>query len=108
MCFESDSNIVAGISTVFPIFFFMVAALVCITTMNRMVEEQRTQIGVLKALGYSRRKIMGKYTFYAGSAAMIGGILGFLAGSLIFPYTIWQAYAMMYGFGEIQYLFDLV
>ena len=107
VCFESDSNIVAGISTVFPIFFFMVAALVCITTMNRMVEEQRTQIGVLKALGYSRRKIMGKYTFYAGSAAMIGGILGFLAGSLIFPYTIWQAYAMMYGFGEIQYLFDL-
>lgn len=67
--FENDSSIVEGIANVFPVFFFLVAALVCMTTMNRMVEEQRTQIGVLKALGYGNGSIMGKYLFYAGSAA---------------------------------------
>ena len=61
--FDNDSSIVNGIANVFPIFFFLVAALVCVTTMNRMVEEQRTQIGVLKALGYSEGSIMGKYLF---------------------------------------------
>ena len=69
VCFESDSGIVDGVADVFPIFFFLVAALVCVTTMNRMVEEQRTQIGVLKALGYSEHTIMAKYMFYSGSAA---------------------------------------
>lgn len=63
VCFENDSGIVDGIANVFPVFFFLVAALVCMTTMNRMVEEQRTQIGVLKALGYSEGSIMGKYLF---------------------------------------------
>ena len=87
-CFESDSDIVNGIANVFPIFFFLVAALVCMTTMNRMVEEQRTQIGVLKALGYGSGKIMSKYLFYSGSAACTGGILGFFAGSIIFPTVI--------------------
>lgn len=62
--FDNDSAIVNGIANVFPIFFFLVAALVCITTMNRMVEEQRTQIGVLKALGYSEGVIMGKYHLF--------------------------------------------
>jgi len=61
----------------FPVFFFLVAALVCMTTMNRMIEEQRTQIGVLKALGYGKTVIMGKYMFYSGSAAMVGGVGGF-------------------------------
>ena len=70
--FDNDSSIVDAIANVFPIFFFLVAALVCMTTMNRMVEEQRTQIGVLKALGYSEGAIMGKYLFYSGSAAGIG------------------------------------
>lgn len=83
--FESDSDIVEGIANVFPIFFFLVAALVCITTMTRMVEEQRTQIGILKALGYSEGTIMGKYLFYSGSAAMLGCGIGFLLGSYIFP-----------------------
>ncbi len=71
-CFESDSNIVDGIAKIFPVFFFLVAALVCMTTMTRMVEEQRTQIGVLKALGYSNGAVIGKYLFYSGSAAFIG------------------------------------
>ncbi|MGN0132099.1 MAG: FtsX-like permease family protein [Lachnospiraceae bacterium] len=107
VCFENDSDIVESISSVFPLFFFLVAALVCMTTMNRMVEEQRTQIGVLKALGYSNRKIMGKYVFYAGSAAFAGGALGFAACSYIFPKVIWSAYDIMYGFAEIEYIFDI-
>lgn len=105
-CFESDSDIVNGIANVFPIFFFLVAALVCMTTMNRMVEEQRTQIGVLKALGYGSGKIMSKYLFYSGSAACTGGILGFFAGSIIFPTVIWAAYGMMYKMPGIILVFD--
>ena len=106
-CFENDSSIVAGIARVFPIFFFLVAALVCITTMNRMVEEQRTQIGVLKALGYSEGKIMGKYLFYSGSAAVIGAVAGFFAGAFIFPVVIWEAYKIMYRMGEIRIRYSI-
>ena len=68
--FENDSQIVDGIAKVFPVFFFLVAALVCMTTMTRMIDEQRTQIGVLKALGYERHQILTKYIFYSGSAAI--------------------------------------
>ena len=106
VCLESDSNIVAGVANVFPIFFFLVAALVCVTTMNRMVEEQRTQIGVLKALGYGEGAIMGKYLFYSGSAALIGCVGGFFLGTWLFPKVIWIAYRMMYRMGEMRYLFD--
>lgn len=105
--FDSDSSIVDGIANVFPIFFFLVAALVCVTTMNRMVEEQRTQIGVLKALGYSESTIMGKYLFYSGSAAGIGCLLGFFGGSVIFPAVIWMAYGMMYNMAGLLFVFDL-
>ncbi len=101
-CFENDSDIVEEIADVFPIFFFLVAALVCMTTMARMVEEQRTQIGVFKALGYGKGTIMGKYLFYSGSAALLGGLLGFLAGSTVFPLVIWSAYRIMYRMGELQ------
>ncbi|NLF27974.1 MAG: FtsX-like permease family protein, partial [Clostridiales bacterium] len=106
MCFESDAQIVEGISEVFPLFFFMVAALVCMTTMTRMVDEQRTQIGVLKALGYSPGSIMWKYVFYSGSAATLGSLLGFFAGSALFPKVIWKAYGIMYGFSELELVFD--
>lgn len=105
-CFESDSNIVAAIADVFPAFFFLVAALICMTTMNRMVEEQRTQIGVLKALGYGNPAIMGKFMFYAGSAALFGAVIGFIGGTWLFPAVIWQAYNIMYNIGKIDYLFD--
>ena len=76
------------------------------TTMNRMVEEQRTQIGVLKALGYSNAAIMGKFIFYAGSAAVIGAIAGFFGGTWLFPQTIWTGYSIMYDMGKLYYLFD--
>lgn len=105
-CFESDSDIVNAIAKVFPIFFILVAALVCMTTMNRMVEEQRTQIGVLKALGFRESTIMGKFMFYAGSAALIGCIFGYMVGSYVFPEVIWTAYHMMYLRLDLIYLFD--
>ena len=106
-CYESDSSIVAAIANVFPVFFFLVAALICMTTMNRMVEEQRTQIGVLKALGYSNAAIMGKYLFYAGSAATVGAVLGCAVGTWLFPRVIWMGYGIMYSMGDIQYYFDI-
>lgn len=105
-CFENDSAIVEGIARVFPVFFFLVAALVCITTMNRMVEEQRTQIGVLKALGYSDGSIMGKYLFYSGSAAIVGCVIGFIAGCIVFPVVIWNSYGILYQLGELTLIFD--
>lgn len=108
-CFESDSSIVNGIAKVFPIFFFLVAALVCMTTMTRMVDEQRTQIGVLKALGYSNFAISAKYLFYSGSAALMGCIIGFFGGCYLFPKVIWIAYGMMYDFSEdLVYILDPV
>ena len=104
--FENDSAIVAGISRVFPLFFFLIAALVCMTTMTRMVEEQRTQIGTLKALGYSDSTIAMKFITYAASAAGIGCLLGFFGGIKLFPWVIWQAYGMLYGFAPILYVVD--
>lgn len=105
-CYDSDSSIVAAVANVFPVFFFLVAALICMTTMNRMVEEQRTQIGVLKALGYGNAAIMAKYTFYAGSAAVVGALIGLAGGTWLFPKTIWEGYRIMYDMGEITYLFN--
>ncbi len=107
VCFDNDASIVEGIADVFPVFFFLVAALVCITTMNRMVEEQRTQIGVLKALGYGKAAIMSKYMIYSGSAAMIGCIAGFLIGSYVFPNVIWSVYQLMYSVGGSGYIIDV-
>ena len=105
-CFESDSDIVRGVSKVFPLFFFAVAALVCITTMTRMVDEQRTQAGVLKALGYSNGAILSQYFLYAGTASVLGCVLGIAAGSYFLPKMIWHAYNIMYGFTSILYAFD--
>ncbi len=104
--FKNDSEIVENVSTVFPIFFFLVAALVCMTTMSRMIEEQRTQIGTLKALGYSKSAIMGKYVAYSGSAALIGCVGGYAIGTFVFPYVIWFCYGMMYDMGALRFTFD--
>ncbi len=92
---DSNSDIVAGVSRVFPAFFLLVAALVCITTMTRMVEEERTQIGILKALGYKNRAIINKYLFYSGSAAVLGCGLGVVVGSIVFPKILWAAYSII-------------
>ena len=92
---DSASDIVQGVSRVFPAFFLLVAALVCITTMTRMIDEERTQIGTLKALGYSSREIITKYLIYAGSGAIVGCGLGVLVGSAAFPVILWEAYKIM-------------
>jgi len=104
--FESNADIVDSIAKVFPVFFFLIAALVCSTTMSRMIEEERTQIGALRALGYTSGRIMLKYMIYSGSAATIGCIAGFLAGSKYFPLAIWTAYGMMFGFAPLEFYFS--
>ena len=92
---DSSSDIVAGVSRIIPVFFLLVASLVCITTMTRMIDEERTQIGTLKALGYTNGEIMSKYLVYSGSGAVLGCSLGILVGSSVFPMIIWQAYCIM-------------
>ena len=106
--FESDANIVNEVAKVFPVFFFLVAALVCITTMTRMVDEQRTQIGVLKALGYSSRSVISEYMFYSGSAGFLGTLIGYFSCCVVFPAIIWRAYGIMYDFGcSLTYSFNI-
>ena len=104
---DSNSDIVAGVSRVFPIFFLLIAALVCITTMTRMVNEERTQIGTLKAMGYGSGAIIGKYLAYAGSGALVGCGLGVTLGSIIFPKILWAAYwIMLYITPDVVIQFD--
>lgn len=94
--FTGNVDKLTAITTIFPVFFFLVAALVVSTTMTRMVEEERLQIGTLKALGYTRREIMQKYLWYAFAAAACGTAAGLAIGFRAFPAIIWSAYAMMY------------
>ena len=90
--FGDNAARIGALSIVFPTMFFLVAALISLTTMTRMVEEQRIQIGTLKALGYSKFKIMKKYLNYALVATIVGGILGVLIGEKLLPYVIIEAY----------------
>lgn len=94
--FRSDGERVDNIAQVFPLIFFLVAALVALTTMTRMVDEDRMIIGTLKALGYSRARITSKYLIYAFAASGIGAVLGIIALSLILPSIIMEAYAIIY------------
>lgn len=94
--FGQDADRMGNLANVFPVLFFLVAALVCLTTMTRMVEEQRTQIGCLKALGYSRLRISMKYIAYGALPALTGGILGLAIGYTLFPKMIFTAYQIMY------------
>ncbi len=99
--FSGDSEKIDSISKVFPVFFIIVAALVCLTTMTRMVEEQRTQIGTYKALGYSSAKIASKYLIYGSLAALTGSFIGTTIGLQIFPRIIYNCYKMLYNIPEI-------
>ncbi len=103
VCFESDTNVVQSVAGVFPVFFFLVAALVCLTTMTRMIDDQRTQIGILKALGYSSSSIMLKYMVYSGSATLFGSVFGIAAGSLAFPAIVWFGYGIIYSFSSLVF-----
>jgi putative ABC transport system permease protein len=95
-----------GIASVFPVFFFLVAALVCMTTMTRMVDEQRTEIGTLKALGYSKLQIAMKYLAYAFLASIAGCVIGCAVGMFVFPYIIFYAWNTMYNIETIRYQFQ--
>ncbi|WP_454051951.1 ABC transporter permease [Clostridium sp. Marseille-Q7071] len=94
--FQDDSDRIKAIGTAFPLIFFLVATLVCLTTMTRMVEEHRVQIGTLKALGYSKFSIVSQYFIYAFTASVIGSIIGVILGFKIFPFLIFNAYRIMY------------
>lgn len=94
--YEQDADRIKAIGDVFPAIFFLVAALICLTTMTRMVEEERTQIGTLKALGYSKLSIAAKYLCYALLASLIGSLAGLVAGQKILPPVIINAYGILY------------
>lgn len=91
-----DTTRVDAVATVFPLFFLLVAALVCLTTMTRHIEEKRTEIGTLKALGYSNGSIQAQFIFYATCAAFVGCVFGITLGMLTLPKVIYNAYGIMY------------
>ena len=105
----NESESISAIGAVFPIIFFLVAALVSLTTMTRMVEEERVQIGTLKALGYSKASIIMKYLLYAAFASILGGILGSVVGQFTIPPIIITAYrAVYYNLGENVIKFNIL
>lgn len=106
--FKNDTSIISGIANIFPVFFILIAILVCMTTMTRMVDEERTQIGVLKALGFGNGTIMAKYLLYAGSATLLGWVAGFFVCTWGMPQVFWYAYRVMYDFAPLSYLFSPV
>ena len=104
---SQDTENVEKLGEVFPIVFFIIATLISLTTMSRMVEEERTEIGTLKALGYNNFQIITKYIIYSFLASSIGGILGALFGLKFFPYVIISMYQMMYDISELVIEFNV-
>ncbi len=94
--FGQDAERMANLATVFPVIFFLVAGLVCLTTMTRMVEEHRTEIGLMKALGYGRWTISAKYLSYGLLPSLTGGLVGLVIGHTLFPAMIYISYQIMY------------
>ncbi len=104
--FENDTGIIGGVANIFPVFFIAIAVLVCMTTMSRMVDEERTQIGVLKAMGFGKAATMGKYLLYAAAATLIGWVIGYFVCTWALPWIFWLAYNEIYNFAPIIYLFS--
>ena len=100
--YGQDAERMANLASVFPVIFFLVAALVCLTTMTRMVEEQRVQIGSLKAMGYSGLAISRKYLLYGLLPSLTGGVFGLVIGYILFPKMIFTAYQIMYQMPNIE------
>ena len=105
--YVQDTDRVANLAEVFPVVFFLVAALISLTSMSRMVEEQRVQIGTLKALGYSKRQIVSKYLIYASLATLIGGIIGLFIGFNWLPKIIADMYGMVYTLPSVILEFNI-
>ena len=106
--FSQDSERIAKIAKVFPVLFYLVAILVSLTTMTRMVEEERSELGTLKSLGYEDNQILFKYMLYALLASVIGSILGVIIGTKTIPKIIYGMYSLMYTLGEFVSKVDLV
>ena len=104
--FDGDAGRMESLSTVFPTVFFLVAALVALTTMTRMVEEERGVIGAYQALGYGRLRIASKYLFYAAVPSILGSVLGILIGNETLPRICWSAYLMMYDAPQLTVVFQ--
>ncbi len=101
---QSLENVTA-MANVFPVFFFLIAAMMCLATMTRMVEEERMQLGTLKALGYKENSILAKYYWYAAIACILGSAIGIVIGAVVFPKAIDSAYAMMYCLPDVKIYF---
>lgn len=107
--YVQDTDRVASLAQVFPVVFFLVAALISLTSMSRMVEEERVEIGTLKALGYGKRQISSKYLIYASLATVIGGIVGLIIGFKFLPGIVANMYAMVYEVPDVvlEYNFEI-
>ena len=100
--FSQDTDRMSSLANLFPLIFFLVAALVCLTTMTRMVEEHRVQIGGLKALGYGKGAIALKYVGYGFSAGLLGGLAGLAVGITLIPWVIYNAWCIMYALPPME------
>lgn len=105
---DSDASSIEAIGTVLPIVFFVVAVLISLTTMTRMVEEERGLIGVYKALGYGRGRILSKYVLYALAACVLGWLVGTVLGFVVLPAIIFTIFSTMYALPGFVYSFDAV
>lgn len=106
--YQASCKQMAAIAYVLPVLFFLVAALVCLTTMTRLIDEQRGQIGIYVALGYDKQQIRNKYVTYAFLAAISGGLLGIFIGQAIFPTVIYNTWRLMYNLPEMIMSFPIL
>ena len=99
--FSNNAKQMGAIGIALPILFYLVAALVCMTTMTRLIDEQRGQIGIYRALGFSKAAVIGKYVIYALLACVIGCTVGIVFGMAIFPTVIYNTWRLMYDFPQM-------
>lgn len=105
--FSQNADRLDAVASVFPVFFLLVAVLVCVTTMTRLIEEKRTEIATFKALGYSNISIVAKFVIYALIAAIIGSVIGTVIGVCTLPFIIFNAYKIMYYIGDISLVLNV-
>lgn len=105
--FSQNADRLDAVASVFPVFFLLVAVLVCVTTMTRLIEEKRTEIATFKALGYSNINIVAKFVIYALIAAIIGSVIGTVIGVCTLPFIIFNAYKIMYYIGDISLVLNV-
>ena len=105
--YKNNAKQMGAIGVALPVLFYLVAALVCMTTMTRLIDEQRGQIGIFRALGFSKAQIIGKYVEYAVIASTIGSIIGLFVGMAIFPTVIYETWRLMYYLPKMHRFFPV-